>query len=222
MILLESKKNMKKQTMTQAQKKFRKLFEIAEDQQGYFTTKQAEKVGYLPTNFTYYVRSGSWIKEGWGIYRLRNFPSSQEDHYTRLSLWSRNREDVPQGVISHLTALSLHEISDANPSKVHMTVPNSFRRSAETPVELVLFYSDLEPKDVQKRLGYKITTPLKTLIDVYSSGLSLEHVERGFYDAIGKGLIVPSEIRSAEVPKDLRNLFEEWLKDRKLSRKASA
>jgi predicted transcriptional regulator of viral defense system len=45
-------------------------------------------------------------------------------------LWSKNREGVSQGVYRHETALSLHDLTDLMPSKLHMTVPKSFRRSA--------------------------------------------------------------------------------------------
>ena len=36
-------------------------------------------------------------------------------------LWSRNRQGEPQGVFSHATALSLHELSDVMPAKLHMS-----------------------------------------------------------------------------------------------------
>jgi len=38
-------------------------------------------------------------------------------------LWSQNRQEIPKGVYSHNTALSLHELSDLMPSKLHMTAP---------------------------------------------------------------------------------------------------
>ncbi|MBS0622974.1 MAG: type IV toxin-antitoxin system AbiEi family antitoxin domain-containing protein [Verrucomicrobia bacterium] len=46
------------------------LFEIADRQQGYFTTQQAVKCGYSRTNLHRYVASGEWVKEQRGIYRL--------------------------------------------------------------------------------------------------------------------------------------------------------
>ena len=208
--------------MTKAQKRLQKLFEVADSQQGFFTAKQAERAGYLPTNFTYHVQNGGWIKEGWGIYRLRHFPASRESQYVQLSLWSRNRADTPQGVISHLTALSLHEISDANPSKIHMTMPTTFRRSAKTPKELVIHYSDLEERHIDKKIGYQITKPLKTLIDVFVSGLSLEHVEKGLHDALKKALITPSELKSPEIPHELQTLFDQWIKDNRRARRVRA
>jgi hypothetical protein len=48
-------------------------------------------------------------------------------------LWSQNRQEVPEGTYSHDTALSLHELSDIMPSKLHMTVPREFRRNSRIP-----------------------------------------------------------------------------------------
>ena len=76
------------------------------------------------------------------------------------SLWSRNRDDVPQGVYSHDTALTLHDLSDINPSKLHMTVPKAFRRNSAIPKTLVLHKADLAPSDSQDIFGVRVTTPL--------------------------------------------------------------
>ena len=69
----------------------------------------------------------------------------------RVRFWlsSRNRDDIPQGVHSHETALSLHELSDAMPAKLHMTVPKTFRRMAPTPRPVVLHRSALDPADIE-------------------------------------------------------------------------
>jgi predicted transcriptional regulator of viral defense system len=45
-------------------------------------------------------------------------------------------------VYSHHTALSLYDLSDLNPSKLHMTVPMDFRRNSEIPGILVLHFAD--------------------------------------------------------------------------------
>jgi hypothetical protein len=82
------------------------------------------------------------------------------------SLWSSNRKEEVEGVYSHQTAISLFNLSDLNPAKLHMTVPMSFRRNSEIPGILVLHYADLPASDVQTGPGYKITRPLRTAIEV--------------------------------------------------------
>ena len=121
----------------------RRLFEIAEAQQGFFTTKQAKAAGFAENTHSYHVKVGNWIREYRGIYRLALFPMAEHPDRVKWALWSRNRNEAPEGVYSHQTALSLYELSDLNPAKLHMTVPAHFRRNSEIPGILGLHYADL-------------------------------------------------------------------------------
>src|SRR3990167_1961007 len=129
----------------------KRLYQIAESQLGYFTAKQAISAGYLAKNHAYHIKRGHWIREHRSIYRLANFPHTDEGEMVLWSLWSRNRDDVPQGVYSHETALSIFDVSDAMPSKLHMTVPMKFRKSTAMPRMLILHRNELKSEDIQKR-----------------------------------------------------------------------
>jgi predicted transcriptional regulator of viral defense system len=65
---------------------------------------------------------------------------------------------VPEGAYSHETALSLHELSDIMPSKLHMTVPK-FRRNRTIPEILVLHWANLDTGEVQEMQGIRVTRP---------------------------------------------------------------
>ena len=65
-------------------------------------------------------------------------------------LWSQNRQENPEGAYSHDTALSLHELSDIMPSKLHMTVPKRFRRNSRIP-EFWFFTEQILPKVTYRR-----------------------------------------------------------------------
>ncbi len=98
-----------------------KLYKYAVRQQGMFTTKQAEAAGYQRNNHPYHVSKGNWIREMRGIYRLPMFPQDDEDAQLVLwHLWARNRDEQPQGVYSHDTALRIYDLSDLMPAKLHM------------------------------------------------------------------------------------------------------
>src|ERR1700677_899050 len=125
------------------------LFEIAEGQQGYFTAKQAADAGYQLGSQAHHAKSGNWVRVERGIYRLARFSQSSEEQLVIYTLWSRNRAGEPEGVYSHQTALSIHELSDVNPAKLHMTVPSAFRRNAETPKILVLHRASIDEEDVE-------------------------------------------------------------------------
>lgn len=109
------------------------LFEIADNQQVFFTAKQAIECGFNSKNHSYFIKTGKWIKEGRGIYRLANYPIGERPDLMKWYLWFRNRDDIPQGVFSHATALMLYDLSDIMPEKIYMTVPTNFKRRTQIP-----------------------------------------------------------------------------------------
>lgn len=173
------------------------LFEIAESQQGYFTFQQALTAGFNDKNHAYHVKSGDWVKVFRGIYRLAKYPVGEREELVLWFLWSRNRSNVPQGVYSHYTALDLYELSDNMPSKLHMTVPMGFRRMAKIPEILVLHRVKLQADEIVVKQGYKVTTPLRTLIDVIEEGLLAEDLlVQAVQEAKKKGLITKHSIET--------------------------
>ncbi len=149
----------------------KKLFDIADRQQGFFTSRQAIQAGFQDAVHPYHVKQGHWIREMRGVYRLARYPQSDSAHYVILSLWSRDRKGIPQGVLSYETALNIYNLSDVNPSRIHMSVPKGFRRQARIPKVLTLHYGPpYEEGDLQKRGGYLVTRPARTVRDMLSNG----------------------------------------------------
>src|SRR5687768_11163993 len=102
------------------------LHAVAATQGGYFTSAQAREAGYSYPHLAYHVRTGNFLRVGHGLYRLPEVPATEHDDLVRWTLWSRGRDDVPQAVVSHASALALHGLSDVIPTKVHLTVPPAF------------------------------------------------------------------------------------------------
>jgi predicted transcriptional regulator of viral defense system len=172
----------------------RKLYEIAQSQQGFFTTKQATRAGFTEPTHPYHVRAGNWIREHRGIYRLADFPTTDRPDLMLWYLWSQNRLEIPQGTYSHSTALSLHELSDLMPSKLHMTVPKGFRRNV-LPDNLVLHRAELQPSEVQEMHGVRVTRPLRAITDVLQDdGTDRSQLKLALDEALRRGLIVRKEI----------------------------
>ena len=170
------------------------LYAIAEGQGGFFTAKQAADAGVDRTHHAYHVRAGNWQREHRGIYRLAQYPVPERSDLILWSLWSRNRDgDEPQGVYSHQTALSLYDLSDLMPSKLHMTVPTKFRRMAETPSILALHYDDLPRNEIEEREGYRVTRPIRAIVDV-SHYVSPEILSQAFAEAKTRGLITGKDV----------------------------
>ena len=170
-----------------------RLFAIAETQGGFFTAKQAEEAGFDRTHHAYHVRTGNWVREHRGVYHLNRFPMPERPDLILWSLWSRNRDDQAQGIYSHQTALSIHDLSDVMPAKLHMTVPRSFRRNAEIPPVLILRYDDLAADEVEEREGYRVTSPIRTIVDVWHE-VSDELLSQAFNEAKTRGLITAADV----------------------------
>ena len=192
------------------------LFKMAEGQQGYFTAKQAAEAGYQLGSQAHHVKSGNWVRVERGIYRLARFPQSPEEQLVIYTLWSRNRAGEPEGVYSHQTALSIHELSDVNPARLHMTVPATFRRRAKAPKILVLHRAILDEKDVELRQGFAVTRPLRAIADVTAAeSVSREIVEQALAEGRQRGLITAREMSELSRHGQFPKWFDELLVENK-------
>lgn len=142
----------------------RELVEVAVLQGGYFTAKQAAAAGYGKRHVDYHVKVGNFERVERGLFRLPTIPPTEHDDLIRLSLWSRGRNDRPQAVVSHETALAVHELGPLLSTRIHLTVPRTFRKPA--PAVCVLHKAALRDRDIEQREGFRVTTPLQTLLDV--------------------------------------------------------
>jgi predicted transcriptional regulator of viral defense system len=191
----------------------KRLYEIAETQQGFFTTKQAKAAGFAENTHPYHVQAANWIREHRGIYRLSSFPQGERPDLMLWSLWSRNRGEVAQGVYSHQTALSLYDLSDVMPAKLHMTVPKNFRRNSEIPRVLVLHFADLPQGDIGAVHGVRVTKPMRTILDLLECGdVPLTTLRQALREGLRRGLIRRNEIAEARKhfadSKQLRTFFQ--------------
>jgi len=171
------------------------LFELADQQAGYFTSAQASELGYSYRAQSHHKGQGNWLDEGWGVYRLRDYPYSDDEELVRLSLWSRDRQGRPQAVVSHDTALRLYDLTDLLPAQIHLSVPTSFRKPP--PEGVVLHKASFEEGEVRERSGYRLTSPLRTLLDIAVSHVSPEHVEQAVSEALERGLVRRKSLEQA-------------------------
>ncbi|MCX6063131.1 MAG: hypothetical protein NTV26_02905 [Caldiserica bacterium] len=184
--------------MGKTQESERNIRSIASRQQGYFTARQALEAGYSYPSQYYQSETGNWIREGYGVYRIADYTAADRPDLVLWSLWSRDRKGKPQGVYSHETALSIHELSDVMPASLHMIVPLSFRRSARIPGVLVIHRATLASADIQAMEGYSVTRPLRTIIDVVAAAtISADLLEQAIRQALQRGLVQRDDLTSA-------------------------
>jgi predicted transcriptional regulator of viral defense system len=167
----------------------RELMLVAFGQSGYFTAKQAVIIGYSYQAQKHHVDSGNWDKVDRGLFRIPDWPYEWEDQFVRWRLWSRDR-----AVISHETALYHYDLGDTNTVRIHATVPRDFRMSTSAP-EVRLHHGDLAAGDVREGIGYHITTPLRSLLDVAAGDLNQKEFDSAVDDAIRRGLVSRRRLR---------------------------
>lgn len=187
------------------------LYQLADRQSGYFSSAQAARVGYSRRLQHHYHGSGEWLKIYRGVYRLLFYPECADEQLACMSVWSHDKESRPRAIVSHETALALHDISDAMPSKVHMSVPRSFRK--EPLFGLVLHRignrNGFSKTDIEDHGGFLVTNPARTILDVANDPtISPEHLENGIKDALDKGLLTSSDIYAL-----LERISDNWRRD---------
>ncbi|MBI2608462.1 MAG: hypothetical protein HYW47_02555 [Deltaproteobacteria bacterium] len=174
---------------------FEALFKIAESQQGLFTAKQAIEAGFDERNHPFHVAQGNWVREWRGIYRLKNFPHSDEWELVLWYLWSRNKEGIFQGVYSYETALSIYGLTNLMPMKLHMTVPKTFRRHSKIPKVLLLYHENLSQVDIRRMRGFCVTTPIRTIQDLMQRGTPEEVITQAVSQALNLGLMTREDYK---------------------------
>ncbi len=91
---------------------------------------------------------------------------------------------------SHQTALSLFDLSDAMPSKIHMTVNQGFRRHSKIPEILVLHSGILDESEIEERAGFFVTTPVRTIVDLIKEMVvSTDILKQAYNESMKRGLI---------------------------------
>lgn len=152
---------------------------------GYFTARDARAHGISAQLLRSRTLNGTVGHELRGVYRFTAAPLTEQDEYIALWLWSGER-----GVFSHETALALHELSDALPARLHLTVPPSWRGSRTTMPTHVTLHAGLLPESAVQWLGHiPVTTVPQTLRDCIAAHVTPEWVTQAIEQATRQGKI---------------------------------
>lgn len=168
-----------------------RLFEFAVGQDGHFTTKQAAEAGYSSQLLLKYLKNGRVTRVRRGVYRMVHFPAGEHEDLATLWLWSEK-----EGVFSHETALMLHDLSDALPRKMNLTLPTSWaKRRLRVPKGVLLHHGDV-PKRERVELGaVPVTNVRRTLVDCVEAHVSPELIDAALGQARARGLLDKEDVR---------------------------
>ncbi len=169
-----------------------RLFETAVGQDGHFTTQQAADAGYSSQLLLKYLKNGRVTRVRRGVYRIVHFPAAEHEDLATLWLWSERT-----GVFSHETALMLHDLSDALPRKVSLTLPAAWaKRRVRVPKGVLVHYADV-PRSARVQIGaVPVTNPFRTLCDCVAVHVSPELVDAAVKQARARGLIDKEDVKS--------------------------
>jgi hypothetical protein len=168
------------------------LYGIAEDQAGYFTAAQARSAGLHQVRLVQLAQQGDIERVSRGVYRFARFPVSRHGHYMEAVLWPQVRRTDVAGVVSHESALAIHELSDVSPARVHVTLPTAVRIRRQVPKGLVIHYADLAPEDVERVEGVPVTTPERAIRDAHASHVGDALVAQAIADGRRSGALTTS------------------------------
>ena len=162
---------------------FNQLADLAADQYGFVSQHDARGLGIAPMTLIRMSEHGTLERRGHGLYRLHYFPVSPLDSYMEATLWPRGT----RGVLSHETALQLYELSDVNPSKIHLTVPREHRIRREIPTVYRIHHETLADEDVTFYEGIPIVTPAHAIRQSHAAHLGAALIGQAIDHGVSNG-----------------------------------
>ena len=168
------------------------LTDIASMQSGYFTNVDAAACGFSRALLEHHDNTGRFVRVRRGVYRFRETPASPREEV--ISAWLAIGRHI--AVMSHETALDLHDLSDVIPRSVHLTLPRSHRYLRSPPgVTLHTTSRGLAPHEITVRDGMRFTSPTRTILDAAETGTGPEQIALAIQQALERGLASPALLR---------------------------
>lgn len=158
---------------------------VAARQHGNVTTAQLRAAGFSDQQISRRVRAGVLVRRHTGVYAVGHRPLTRESRWCAAVLALG-----PDAVLSHRAAAALWGIH-AGSTTIDVLVPTTAGRGRRDG--LVVHRAPLRPEDVTVRHGIRVTTLLRTLLDL-AAVVSPYRLERAFEEA---------QVRHGLSPEDL-------------------
>ncbi len=172
--------------------RFAELAELAADQYGLFTVQDARTVGYAANSVAQMARRGRLERVSQGVYRIAFLPAGALGSYMEAALWPVGAK----GVLSHQTALDLWDVSDINPSKVHITVPRAHRTQRHVPAGYVIHREDLPEREIAAIEGIPVVTLARAIEQCATAHIGLDILEQAVRTGRAHGLLSPAQVQA--------------------------
>ena len=180
---------------------FDSLVETASDHHGYVTMLQARAAGADPTQLRLLAGSGRLEHVARGVYRVPVLPRSEHDDLAFAIAWARGR-----AVVSHESALVLHDLSNVNPSVVHLTAPPDNYPRAQGSAPVRIHRRHLPVNDVTVVDGLPVTTVARTIVDCQELGTDQAQLRLAISNARQSGELSASQAAKIKMLMDHRGI----------------
>lgn len=165
-----------------------KLRDIALEQYGYVTTKQALEVGVTHASLSMMVKRERLTRECHGVYLVPQCPYTQFNQYMLAILWT----GVSEAALSHETALDLYEVCDINPNVIHVTVGKKRRISRNANLGVVVHHQNLTSAQLTCIEGIPAVT-LATAIEQCLKTVPVYLLRQAIEEGTKKGFLLADE-----------------------------
>lgn len=162
------------------------LRRLAARQDGYFTTEQAEELGFDAAVARVNSSTGIWTVVERNLYRIADWPHSDLEQFAMWCAWFGG-----DAVISHQSAAELHGFGHLHPQFVHVSAFTNLRL---TDTRLAIHRLQLDPRDFESRGTFRLTTPTRTVLDLAAGGISQITLDEVVGDAVAIGRVEPSRL----------------------------
>ncbi|MEQ8717895.1 MAG: type IV toxin-antitoxin system AbiEi family antitoxin domain-containing protein [Acidimicrobiales bacterium] len=173
--------------MTLADTYRRQLRDLAFDQYGYVTTRDADELDVPPVELRKLAARGGLEHVGRGVYRFEEIPKTACDEYMEAVLLVGR-----DAYLTHDAVLALHDLGLVNPRRIRVGTPHRVRTQLPDRVEMIR--RDLDPADLTRFEGVPTTTVARALVDCRDLVMG-ERLVDAAQEAAERGLLTRREGR---------------------------
>ena len=168
---------------------YRLLHEHAVEQHGFVTTRDAKDLGVNARRLHVMKDRGVLDRVSRGVFRFPDVPAGPLDQYVAATLWPLDA----RGVLSHATALDLHDLCDINPSRIDVTVPPDFRTTRTPPPVLRLHRETLREDEITWHDGIPIVGVYRAISGSFEQHIGWNLIEQAVDTARRRGRLTADQ-----------------------------
>ena len=162
------------------------LFNIAEEQAGYFSLAQAKETGIQRQQIYQGVKTGKFWRAETGVYRFVQFPASRHENL-HIALLKAGKHVV----VGFQSALYVYELSDLIPDEIHLILP---RNSSRRRPGICMHTTHLTKEDIKVVDGLRITSVARTISDCAFAFVEEQQIHLAISQALKRGLTTRQQL----------------------------